>query len=515
MKLHKKLILGSGSRALALFANLIVGLYLMPFIVHTLGDRIYGYWALVATVIGYYGMLDLGIVSAVQYFVAKSIGEKKIINSNQIISTAFFAFLIFGVIMFFISILIACFSGIIIKDIYEANLFRIVIIIMGIGFSIGFPCRVFMGIVSANLRFDLISLVSTICLVLRTILILIFLKNGLGIVGLACVTVFTDLILNILYFIIARAIHDKFNLSWSFVSYQTFKRIFSYSFYRFVTKVGDQLRFYFHAPIVASFIGINAVTHYSIASRLILYFIDIMVSFFGLLAPFFSTLSGRKDEDGMKRVFLFSTKLSIIFSTFIGTLLVLYGKAFITAWMGEEYTDAYIPLVVLIIGILFDVSQFPSVSYLMGIAKHQILMYLILIEGIINLTLSLILVQYFNLIGVALGAAIAMIIFKLAVQPVYVCREVKISLTDYYFRVLGSIIIITSSAIVLPWIFIFRLLQPTSYFSIFFVCIIQVLLALPIVFLFSIAKEEKNMIIKTLPISEKYRNKLNNLLHIV
>ena len=47
----------------------------MPFLVHGLGDRMYGYWALVGAVLGYYGILDLGISPAVSFQLAKAIGE--------------------------------------------------------------------------------------------------------------------------------------------------------------------------------------------------------------------------------------------------------------------------------------------------------------------------------------------------------------------------------------------------------------------------------------------------------
>src|ERR1700683_336777 len=72
----------------------------MPFIVHRLGDHNYGYWALVAAVLGYYGVLDLGIVTAVQYQVAKSLGDADHDSANRVISTGVFRFRGLGIIIF-------------------------------------------------------------------------------------------------------------------------------------------------------------------------------------------------------------------------------------------------------------------------------------------------------------------------------------------------------------------------------------------------------------------------------
>ncbi|HEY6938283.1 MAG TPA: hypothetical protein VI424_14085, partial [Terriglobales bacterium] len=57
----RQLTTASAFRVLSFFATTAVSLLMMPFIVHTLGDRIYGLWALVATLLGYYGLLDFGL----------------------------------------------------------------------------------------------------------------------------------------------------------------------------------------------------------------------------------------------------------------------------------------------------------------------------------------------------------------------------------------------------------------------------------------------------------------------
>jgi hypothetical protein len=48
----RKLASGSAIRAVNLLATALVSMLIMPFVVHALGDRMYGTWALVATIIG-------------------------------------------------------------------------------------------------------------------------------------------------------------------------------------------------------------------------------------------------------------------------------------------------------------------------------------------------------------------------------------------------------------------------------------------------------------------------------
>ena len=59
--LVRKLALGSVLRVLTLLVGALISFWMMPFIVGTLGDRLSGLWALLGALIGYYGLLDLGL----------------------------------------------------------------------------------------------------------------------------------------------------------------------------------------------------------------------------------------------------------------------------------------------------------------------------------------------------------------------------------------------------------------------------------------------------------------------
>ena len=49
----------------------VVALLLSPFIIRTLGDVKYGLWTLLISLTGYYGILDLGVRSAVGHYVTR------------------------------------------------------------------------------------------------------------------------------------------------------------------------------------------------------------------------------------------------------------------------------------------------------------------------------------------------------------------------------------------------------------------------------------------------------------
>jgi len=54
-----------GSSWFALGVNVLVGIFLSPYILHRLGDEAFGLWVLIFSITGYYGLFDLGIRSSI------------------------------------------------------------------------------------------------------------------------------------------------------------------------------------------------------------------------------------------------------------------------------------------------------------------------------------------------------------------------------------------------------------------------------------------------------------------
>ena len=82
--------------------------------------------------------------------------------------------------------------------------------------------------------------------------------------------------------------------------------------------------------------------------------------------------------------------------------------------------------------------QWPSVSILYASAKHRFYAYLSAGEAAANVGLSIVLVQQFGTIGVALGTAIPLLVSMPVLQPQYVCRTLGLEAGAYY-RELGNV----------------------------------------------------------------------------
>ena len=87
MSATRTILKNVGSNSLGYAVNLIVGLLLTPFIENRLEGG-YGIWSLIVSFVGYYGLLDVGIRSAVGHYVATYHAQRDAERVNRTLSTA-------------------------------------------------------------------------------------------------------------------------------------------------------------------------------------------------------------------------------------------------------------------------------------------------------------------------------------------------------------------------------------------------------------------------------------------
>lgn len=477
----KTLVKGSVFRSCYFFINIVATLLLMPFIIRCLGDRMYGLWIVIGSFMGFYWLFDFGLSSAVQRYVSRAIGANDRVEENEVINTAFFIFMGIGFLALLVSVFISFFSHLFMKTPQEIIILRKIIIILGLSFAVGFPMKVFCGVINAHLRYDLSVYTEVIKLFFRVGLVLLFLSFGGGILTLAFITFVVEFVGYILYFVFAKKIAPYIKISRRYINSKKIKPFFSYSITSFISQIADKLRFNVDSFVIAAFLGLNLVTVYSIAARLVKYFVNFIMQVVGMMSPVFSQYEATNNYVAIKEKFIFLTKISAYIAIFIGGTLIIFGEVFIERWIGREYLDAYPLLVILVIPVTFALMQSQSVQLLYGISKHKFYAISNSIEGVVNLILSLILVQKFGLLGVALGTAIPMMIIKLFIQPIYTCKVIKLDIHEYYLKIMLPVVLKSLSILVIFWYLSRGFIMP-NYFSLTVMILCEVILFCIVIF---------------------------------
>lgn len=446
------LAMGSAVRIAEFLASAVIAFVLTPFLIHRLGENNYGLWVLIFSFLGYYGIMDLGLGSAVQRYVSRAAGANEKDEINTVVNTSIVIFTVIGALLVVFSFCAAFFLPFIIKNITEVNVFRFSIIIIGFTMAFLFPLSVFLGILNAHLRYDLTSSVGLAILVIKTSLIVFLLNRGFGVIALVAITAGTELCRFILFYIFTKRLYKEITVAMRLFNPKAVKKLFNYSKYTFITRAADQLRFNVGNLIIAIFLGFASVTLFSIASKLIRNFLLFMSSALEVTMPVFSLYEGRSDYESIREKYFFFMKISAYLSLLIGGLLIIFGRQLIIFWVGKDYAAAYTLLLILLVPFVFDVMQIPGNTALYGISKHGYYALTNSIEGVCNLLLTLILVKPYGIYGVALGTAIPMLIMKIAVQPVYICKLLGIGFRKFYLQLMLPVVFFSSAFMFLFWL---------------------------------------------------------------
>lgn len=442
------------SQGVGLVVTGVVSVILTPILVHDLGSFYYGLWILVTSLLDYYGLLDMGIGYTLQRFVGRYHGAGDRKGLNETLSTATLAMTAIGLILLGASVILAFTLPQFFK-VAGANrlIFRDLVLLIGISIAVVFPARVLSAYVCGLQRFDIFNIGVITSAVLRAVFFVVVLDWGLGVIGIAKVSVgiaFYGLAIN---YGMARWADRNLSIRWRLASWARLRELGHFSVYVFVGRIGDQLRFYTDSIVIARVLSVALTTPFDIVTRLTRYYNLAFYPVSGPLMTAMSSIEGQGHTQLLNQVFLKVSKLTCLIALLGGALLILHGRAVLRLWVGSEFEPAYVLLVILVVGYALALSQtsFPPVLY--AKARHRAMAIWTVCEGGANLLLSIYWAThpalarfligghlpkgYYRLAGVALGTAVPMIVIRLSIQPWYVLHVAGIHLRKFVAKALA------------------------------------------------------------------------------
>lgn len=427
---------GSVLQFISFGCNLAAGFVLMPVLIHHLGERGYGLWALIGTIVGQLGLLDLGFRATTERFMANAIARSDTDAQVSIYSTSIAMFFFLGFLVFLAVFTIALTAPLWLVDRREIWEFEIALIISGLNLAWLFPFAVMQGCLAATYRSDMVVAAQIASTVIRTLLalcaVLIF---HFGIVAVAISLFIGSFVQRALLGFMMHRHLPGIVFRFAAIKRATAKELFGFGRFIFLSKVFDAARYRIDNLIIAPLVGIVAVTHYSVAVRLADYFEALVISISAVSRPVYAMHFTKGEHDELSKKFLTVARLSSSICCVFVALTLVFGKAFVRVWLGPGFDDSYVALSILVVGMFFALLQTPSRDMLRAIYKHQFDTMTNGIEVVANLILTVVLILRFGIIGAALGTVIPMLVVKAGVLPVYVCRTLKLNLFRYWIAI--------------------------------------------------------------------------------
>ncbi len=435
MKLKKELGIATLANWGGTFANYFIAFFATPIIVYSFGNIRYGIWSLAMSLTAYYGMLDFGISTTIIKYYSEYIEKNDEKSANYVINAAFFSYLL----IFFILLLIVFVMIMNIDSIFNIpgellTETKTLFFITAITFGIELVGNTFRSIIISLRKFVLRNVIQTTFSIIRTISIIIILKSGYGLVIAGFTVLFVDFIRNIIYVICALRLSPFLRISFNLIDASFIRNSFAFTFYNLLRKISIQIVERSDLILVGMFFDMKMAAFYSIGESLVRYAQMIPKGLRATILPFSSKLNAGNQKKDLEKMAFFLPKYTISFFLGIGLAMALFGKEFIELWMGQGYDISYGIVMILLLAKTFFMSQSILVHLLTGMGYNKFFGILGVAEAIIKIILSILLIKFFGLYGIAFGSLFTFLITSMVLVPAYALEKVGIGKTKYYLN---------------------------------------------------------------------------------
>jgi len=457
------------SNATGYFVSLLLAFFVTPYAYERLGDDWYGLWQLIVAVTGSYGILDLGIRSAVSQYITRHWSRGDLPGLSSLVSTAL-------AITSSIALLLALLSvGLSLTCVWLFELgkafavpFPQAVLIIGLGVAFSFPMGVFGSAIQARERFDLSNLIGISERVVTNGLYVWALSRGHGIVALAWITTGTSALAHVVRALVALRLLRGVAIGPGLLNRTAARNLFGFGVFSFLVSISDRLVLYTDAIVIEFAIDEIAVAYYSLGATFIHHFLGLISAVTWTLTPRATALDELANKEALQRMWLLGSRLILQLATLIGAGLIFMGHDFLALWVGpkclsgEIYTSSAVIMAVLAASALLRAGLSCGKQVLFGMHEVRYLSKLAVCEAALNLVLSIPGAIWLGNLGVALGTLVPCVIVNAWLLPRFVARRLAIPPSTFLVKVVPTTLPLFAAMVLASWL-VLRALPATSW----------------------------------------------------
>ena len=324
--------------------DILVGLLYTPFLLRILGQSDYGIYSLVASVISYLTILDLGFGNAIIRYTAKFRAEGKIREQYELFGMFLILYTIIGLISMALGYVLythvdAWFGHTMTMEEMEKTRTMLLLLIFNLSFT--FPMSVFGAIIQAYERFVFPKVVNILRILLNTGIMILLLELGYRVVAMVVLQTifnFLTLICNFYYCRYKLRIKIWFhNFQWGFL-----KEVATYSFWIFLGVILDRIYWNTGQFVLAVYVNTATVAVFAIAVQLCIMYMSFSTSISGVFLPKVTGMVACNDNrEEISSLFIRTGRIQYIVMALVLSGFIVFGHDFIRLWAGNGYEDAY------------------------------------------------------------------------------------------------------------------------------------------------------------------------------
>ena len=479
--------------------NTVVGLLYTPYMLRMMGQSEYGLYSLVASVIAYLTVLDLGFGNAIVRYTAKFRAEKKTEEQYEMFGMFFLLYLVIGIIAFGIGLGLYFNVGTLFGDTMtavELDRARIMMLLLVANLAFTFPMSIWGSIIQAYEDFVFQKSLNIFRIILNTAVMICLLHFGYKAVAMVVVQTIFNVLTLVLNFIYCRRklnIHIYFRFKhfhWGFL-----KEVAIYSFWIFLNAIMDRVYWSTGQFVLGAMVGTAAVAVFAIAIQLEGMYMQFSTAISSVFLPKVTAMvATNRSRKEISDLFIRTGRMQYIVLAYILSGFIIFGRQFIELWAGADYSDAYIISLLFFIPLTVPLIQNLGITILQARNEMKFRSVLYIIIALVSLAMQIVLTRYFGGIGCAMGVSGALVVGQILIMNVYYRRRQDLDIKTFWKEIskmsIIPIVLIFSSMLVIRHFFALdswgKLILGIAAFSLVYI---------PLFFRFSMTDDERNLFI--------------------
>ena len=388
--------------------HILIGLVYVPLLLHYLSVEEYGLYQLIGSLTAYLSVMDFGLSGTITRYYSQrlALDDKK--GQENVLAIAIIIYLGIGVLVVIVGIVMYQ----LLDTIYGATLSlremesaKAMMILLIINVTLTIPSNVFTSAITSHERFVFLRLVTIIKSIMNPIVVLAVLQfktEALSVVQVQVVLNIVVILCNVWY--ARQRIRIKIHLH--DFDKPLIKAMFVFSFFIFLNAIVDQVYWKTGQLILGAVSGTVSVAVFSIAIQLSQFYIHFSTSINSVFLPRLSKLAAiSEDMREINTMFIKVGRIQYALLGLIFTGFILFGRRFLSLWVGESLSDAYLMTLVIMIPLTIPLIQNLGILILQAKNKHAFRSIVYVIIAVVNVAISIPLAKRYGGLGCAIATS--------------------------------------------------------------------------------------------------------------
>jgi O-antigen/teichoic acid export membrane protein len=383
--------------------SIVVGVALVPFVLHRVGERLYGYWLASGEVLAYAAMADFGVMGVVPWMIAEADGRRDRVEIRRLMSTAMCSAVVVAAIYALLVVLLWRVAQLKLEPADRIAIAGPLTLIAAVT-AIVMPLRVFGSVLNGLQDVRFCGTLSTVNWAIDLVFTVVLLANGYGLYALAWAATVPLLLGVLAMFLRVRIIAPDLLHEWPRPSLAEVAKLFREGLGGWLGAWGWRLSAATDAIVLASVGNPIWITMLAMTSKL-----GHMLTQMSWV-PGDSSLVGLAQLSGEGRPERLRDAVAAVFRVYLalataGTCVVLaVNGAFVRGWVGSHLFGGNTMNAIVAALIVVSTMAHGSATIASVLGRRMYVGMATLVSGAIQVGLAVVLARRFGVIGVPIAA---------------------------------------------------------------------------------------------------------------